>query len=228
MEGLAADPDEPDAPPPIIRLTPEPAPPAKPAAVAEEPSQKKAAAGPAAQKAPSKPKRSVADLKPGALDASTAPDRIEEAKTLDACVAWFFRQIKTRFTTAIVFLKEGQELLPWKWDAEMRLQTETPLKVGLDVPSLFRVSARTLKPYHGFVVDSPEHVTFFRSIGLKKPPAHVTAVPIIANKHYQGLFLCIGRDTEVPLEALEFVEMCADKTIRQIESTQSIFGSKAA
>ena len=68
---------------------------------------------------------------------------------------------------------------------------------------------------------------FSRNWGFKKLPPHVTAVPMIINNRFEGLFLCVANEPNLPIEALEFVEKIADKTVRQLEAKENPFGVAA-
>lgn len=162
----------------------------------------------------------------GPIDIATAPDQISGAATDDACLAWFFKQLRSRFNSGVALVYHKNSLSGWKWDASVT-PANPQFSVPFDGPSLFRISARTLRSYHGHVVDNPIHQAFFQAWGFAKPPLHVTAVPIIVGGAFHGLFVCFGGEP-LGVDALEFAERIADQTIMQMEKINGIFGTTAA
>ena len=51
---------------------------------------------------------------------------------------------------------------------------------------------------------------------------------MIIENRFEGLFICVANEPNLAIEALEFVEKCADKTVRQLQAKQNPFGSKGA
>jgi hypothetical protein len=159
------------------------------------------------------------------LDPANAPAQIEEATTPDACLTWCFRQLRARFATAVVFLfdQNQNQLQPWKWDNSAKADKVTALE--LNSPSLFRIATRTMRPYHGYVVDNPVHQAFFSAWGFKALPKHVTGIPIISNKTLRGFVLCIAADANPPADSLTHAEKSVDRAIRRMEQVPSPLGA---
>ncbi len=183
---------------------------------------------PAPKPATQEPKKASQPLAGvGPIDIGVAPDMIDGADTQEACVAWFFRQMRTRYTTGVMLLQNGGALSVWKWESRLKVTGNLPM-ITFEAPSLFRVVARTLRPYHGFPVENPIHKEFFRAFGYGKMPAHVTAVPILVNSVFKGVFLCISNDAAMSVDVLDFVEMISDRTVTRLEKTQSPFGAASS
>jgi hypothetical protein len=153
----------------------------------------------------------------GPTDPNLAPAKLEDATDIDSTVAWAFRELKMHFSSCLLFGYNSNGLVAWKWEPSLR-PTARAGAISFDSPSLFRVVARTLRPYHGFVVDNPIHKKFFESWGMKTYPPHVTAVPVVIHGTLQGLFFCISNDKRRSVDSLQFAEMIADLTIQRLEA----------
>lgn len=163
----------------------------------------------------------------GPIDMAAGPDQIAVATTDEQCLAWFFKQLRSRFSTGVAMIYNKNYLSGWKWDSGLT-PTNPQLAIAFDGPSLFRITARTLRSYHGHVVDNPIHQAFFKAWGFTNPPAHITAVPIIVAGGFHGVFVCISNES-LGVDALEFAERIAGQTIMQMEKiNDGIFGSVAA
>lgn len=174
---------------------------------------------------PPEPTREI-NVTAGPIDIGTGPDQISSATSDDQCLAWFFKQLRSRFSTSLALIYHKNSLSGWKWDSSIK-PTQAQFNISFDGPSLFRIAARTLRSYHGHVVENPIHQAFFQAWGFAKPPVHVTAVPIIVSGAFHGLFVCIGNEP-LGVDALEFAERIADQTIVQMEKINGVFGSTAA
>lgn len=219
----SAPPPQPNPPPAPTQLKPIPRP------AAQEPTSE-------SPKESTQTRRSRLQLEPkaatpvygSAVDINGAPDQIEAARDQKAAVAWCFRQLKSRFSSVIVLVLNEEGLKPWKWESSIKPLTDPAQGISFESPSLFRVAARTLRPYHGFVVESPAHKVFFKAWGFAALPKHVTAIPVSVNGTLRGLFVCISNDQTHPLDVLEYAEMTVDKTVRQLGKTESPFTSTKA
>lgn len=168
---------------------------------------------------------SLGEIQSGPINIAQAPDQIEAATTEDACLAWFFKQVRTRYSSGIALLFSKNSLHTWKWDSTLTPKNPANV-VTFDTPSLFRIAARTMRSYHGYVVDNPAHQTFFQAWGMAKAPVHVTGAPILINSQFRGLFVCSANEP-MGQDALEFIEMVADKTVMQLEKVKGVLGKAA-
>jgi hypothetical protein len=168
----------------------------------------------------------TANANVGPVTLSQAPTDIESAKTDDECMAWFFRQARTRYGACLALIFSKNSLVPWKWESTIAVKNPNSV-VTFDSPSLFRITARTMRPYHGYVVENPMHQDFFASWGFGKLPVHVTGVPIIIGGTFRGMFVCTSSEP-MTNEALEYLERNADKAVVQMEKLGTTFSKKVA
>ena len=164
----------------------------------------------------------------GALNINEAPDSIDAATSQNSCITWFFRQMRTRYTTGVVLTYSQNRLTTWKWEFSLKHTGAEPPAVSFDAPSLFRIVARTMRPYHGYPVDNPVHKQFFSAWGYSKMPAHVTAIPIMVSGAFKGIFLCISNDMNQGTDVLEFIEMAADRAVARLEKVDNPFATSTA
>jgi hypothetical protein len=168
-------------------------------------------------------------LDSGGIEAGQGPERIDDANDVNHALAWCFRQLKTRFSCSLVLVHSTKGLQAWKWDASITPHSEWAKEISFEGPSLFRVAARTMRPYHGFVVENTIQKNFFKGWGFTDLPKHVTAIPISNNGVFKGLFLCIALDQAKSLEVLEFAEINVDRAIQRILKMDSpLSDTKAA
>lgn len=172
------------------------------------------------------PKQLPANIPAGPVNASQAPAQLEAATTDEACLAWLFKQIRSRYSPGLVLLYNKNSLQAWKWDSGLQPKS-AEARITFDTPSLFRIAARTMRSYHGYVVENPVHQEFFQNWGFSKPPVHVTGIPIVSNGQFHGLFLCSANEP-LGADALEFLEMTVGKTIMQMEKIDGLIASLKA
>lgn len=93
---------------------------------------------------------------------------------------------------AIVFQYIKNKVVPYEWTSTTAVQSRQNASVSLDEPSLFRIVQKTKMPYHGFLVNSPEHVQFFSNINDGHLPKCATALPLnIGGKDF-GILLAFS------------------------------------
>lgn len=93
--------------------------------------------------------------------------------------------------------------------------------VELGFPTFFRIVARTLMPYHGYLVDSPAHREFFEALGFKDIPKCVCAVPIKVEGAMLGTLVAVGDETHQNPESLKLVETEAEALATKLIPTWS-------
>lgn len=183
----AMTPPTPTAPPPVAaRATP----PAPPAAVA--------------------PPRPAPTFTPATLP--PAPAQLEAAQNESQAFAWAFLQLKSLYSHVMALRTDQQVAHPWLWSSQWSNPEHPIVRANsLEQPSLFRIAARTRRPYHGFVVANDLHKEFFSNWGFSTLPACATAVPILVNNELWGLLLAIGDAKAESADALSAVESIAGK-----------------
>ncbi|MGA2871502.1 MAG: hypothetical protein ABSF34_20360, partial [Verrucomicrobiota bacterium] len=200
---------------------PEASPPAIPGPNKHKPTP----ATPTATTAPIAPP-SLGEFTAGPINIASAPDQIEAAANEDACLAWFFKQVRSRYSACIALLYNKNSLQTWKWDSSLTPKNNGTI-VTFDTPSLFRIAARTMRSYHGYVVDNPTHQSFFQSWGMARAPVHVTGVPIVVGGTFRGLFVCTANEPQ-GADTLEFLERMADVTVMRLEKVKGILSTAKA
>ena len=106
-------------------------------------------------------------------------------------------------------------VLPYRWGVDLKLDRERA-QVNLGYPSLFRIVAKTLQPYHGYIVDSPLHREFFMHLGQTELPKTVTCVPIIIDTKLWGMTLAFGGAAAQKGECLHAIERVTAKLIEKL------------
>lgn len=112
---------------------------------------------------------------------------------LDEFTQRIFKEMKNHYLKSMLFKKQGNALTPWKWDSEFQpqdAQIENPISLG--APSPFRIASRTLKPYHGFLVQNEISEKFFEDWNSSQVPDHLTLHPILDGDQMIGILLGIA------------------------------------
>ncbi len=98
--------------------------------------------------------------------------------TPDDIIRPIFEKMKSHFERSMVLLYEGSKLRPYQWDSEWPLVRTMDSGIDIQSPSLFRIVAETVGPYHGYVRPAESHEIFFKKWNSGKYPEHITAVPL--------------------------------------------------
>lgn len=130
-----------------------------------------------------------------------------------------FAKLKEAYDCALIMRCHNNTVSPYKWDSSLKLTDE--MSVSLDQPSLFRIAAKTVRPYHGYVVDSPAHRDFFTQMGFKTLPECVTAVPIVIDKSLAGMLVAVGPGDAQNMETLAQAEKLAKELSAVLEQSWS-------
>lgn len=107
-----------------------------------------------------------------------------------------------------------QGVLPQIWSDNVIVSAQKN-PVSLAQPSMFNVVAKTLKPYHGYVVPNEINDQFFAVWNESSVPDHITIVPIVIKKILCGFLMGIGPKTAYNKNSLKLSEKITD----QIRST---------
>lgn len=137
----------------------------------------------------------------------------------DPQIARAFSSLDEAYAGVILFKCEGTEAVPYKWKSSINLSAEGRRPVSLATPSLFRIVAKTQLPYHGYIVDSPTHRTFFSSLGLEDLPEAVIAVPLVNDNRLLGIIMAYGDETLKEPQHLETVQQAAEYLTEALHSS---------
>lgn len=162
------------------------------------------------------PKMSPPPAPPVAKPAAVAaPSGDIESQEIDLA----FRQLKEHFISSMILKADGNFISLYKWSPEFDLASVSDkCKIDLSGPSLFRIVSKTKLPYHGYVVDSPVHRDFFKSIGFDDLPASVTAVPIKIEDGLWGMLVSIGTEAAQRAKTLQVAETTVEKLTASLSS----------
>lgn len=103
------------------------------------------------------------------------------------------------------------------WDHRLKVSPSHPsLNMNLSYPTFLRIVAKTMMPYHGYLMDSSAHRDFFQALGFDGLPSCVTAVPIKDDGNLWGIVVAIGNEENQKMDSLSFVQEHTDKLIAAI------------
>jgi hypothetical protein len=123
-----------------------------------------------------------------------------------------FKEMQGQFIKSMLFRKEGNALIPWKWDSKFQPAAQAqdnPLSLGQ--PSPFRIVAKTLKPYHGYISPCDIAEKFFEDWNSSQIPDHLTVVPIIIEEEMVGALLGIAEKSVNQKASLHLTERLASE-----------------
>ncbi len=89
------------------------------------------------------------------------------------------------------------------------------VQLTLETPSIFRIVAKTLKPYHGHIIVNDINEKFFEDAAGGILPSHVTMTPIIVENKLLGMLMGIGEKSSYSKSILALQE----KTTKELVET---------
>ncbi|MCX7979255.1 MAG: GAF domain-containing protein, partial [Bdellovibrionaceae bacterium] len=132
-----------------------------------------------------------------------------------------FTALRTHFTRSYLLASDNDEgkFLPIQWEGGATPNTVSP--IPLERPSIFRIVAKTHKPYHGYIVPNDINEKFFDDWNNSQIPDHVTIVPILMRDQLLGVLVSIGEKSAFTSASLKFAEKCASQLAQEITSLYS-------
>lgn len=153
----------------------------------------------------------------GPISLSEAPPDINPTLKEREIVSWLFNQIQPFFEMIWwVTLQEDRAVVKWWYPAKKFDPNQ--LKVDTHTPSFFRIVKKTKLPYHGHIVDSVSHQTFFAAFGDGNLPAHVTALPIILQSEFKEILIGSSNQKQQDPQMLVKVEKILEKALQTLEA----------
>jgi hypothetical protein len=131
-----------------------------------------------------------------------------------------FSEMNSHFKKTMILVKSGDQVKPWKWDANFNPSTPSITSVTLLQPSPFRVVYRTHKAYHGFVVSNDLCQKFFAQWNSSEIPEHMTIAPVLIDDHVVGMLLGIGDKSADTKASLGVAEKLASTISQQINGAK--------
>ena len=100
------------------------------------------------------------------------------------------------------------------WDHRLKASPSHPsMNMNLSYPTFLRIVAKTMMPYHGYLMESSAHRDFFQALGFEGLPSCVTAIPIKNDGNLWGVVVAIGNEENQKMDSLSFVQEHTDKLI---------------
>lgn len=151
-------------------------------------------------------------VKPTLISAATANEASE--------IANGFERLRGSYQSSLIMRCVDGTARPYKWDSTLPINAnDEKFTVNLNFPSFFRIVAKTMHPYHGYVIDSPVHKQFFANLHFENPPACVTAIPLKQGDNLWGLLVAFGGQTTQTTDALNEALGVAEKLTTVMSAT---------
>lgn len=142
--------------------------------------------------------------KPTLISAATANEESEIANA--------FERLRGSYQSSLIMRCADGAARPYKWDSTLPIvANDEKFTVNLNYPSFFRIVAKTMHPYHGYVIESPVHKQFFANLNFENPPACVTAIPLRTGDNLWGLLVAFGGQPAQTTDALNEALGVAEK-----------------
>ena len=130
----------------------------------------------------------------------------------EAAFTTAFTEMQMFFDQSMYLKWDGQNFLPHKWNQGWKPVDGAEQKtIQIDVPSLFRIVVRTHHSYHGKIMPTPVHESFFKSWGMVGVPDMATVIPIHVQGALHGILLSVGPESSVEARVLEHAEKVAGR-----------------
>lgn len=130
--------------------------------------------------------------KPTEFATAAAPSvRIDKSK--NELLMKILEQMKTHYQKSMILKADDSNVTPWLWDSGFQTPAASSgHQISLDSASPFRIVARTLMPYHGYVVEGETQEKFFDSWNQSQIPDFLSIVPVIVDDKLVGMLLGIA------------------------------------
>ena len=153
----------------------------------------------------------------GAISLSEAPPDINPSLKEREIISWLFNQIQPYFEMIWwMTLEDDKAVVKW-WYPNKKFDP-SQLKVDTHTPSFFRIVKKTKLPYHGHIVDSTCHQTFFSAFGDGSLPAHVTALPIVLQSQFKEILVGSSNQKQQDPQMLVKVEKILEKALQALDA----------
>jgi hypothetical protein len=134
----------------------------------------------------------------------------------DAACASVFKTLNAKYNNTFIVKCTETEAQLYKWDSGLNPSDDALRTISLSQPTFFRIVAKTLLPYHGYLIDSPVHRQFFSNLGLEEIPPCITAVPLKLNGSLWGILVAMGGKELQNLETLQETESVCAQLIKTV------------
>lgn len=185
-------------------------------AVAEQPVMPAPTAMPASVPTPTPTTASVAAK-------ATSPSTSETPVSLEKpdWISDLFDTLASSYDKSMILIKENGKLKPWSWSSGFSNANSAQCEYDLNSRNPFRITERTLKPYHGKGLANKEMDLFFKDWNGSQSPGCLTISPIILNDQFLGVLLNVGTETSNNAFALKTSEDVARVFSQKITNSQN-------
>ncbi len=125
-----------------------------------------------------------------------------------------FEILKSIYEHAFIMQCSDEQATLFEWDSDLHPSNKDQACIKLSTPSFVRIVTKTLRPYHGYLIDSPAHHELFSSLGIQKIPECVTAVPLKIDERLWGILIATGGKSLQNLDYLRQVELLGQQLIK--------------
>ncbi len=139
----------------------------------------------------------------------------------DSWTEKLFSSIGENYQKAMILLKSGDQVKPWKWDQNFNPSTPAVSSVSLLQPSPFRIVHRTHKPFHGYVIANDLNQKFFDQWNNSQIPELMTVAPVMVEDHVIGMLLAIGDKKADTKACLQSLELLAEGIAKEIKGSKA-------
>ena len=137
---------------------------------------------------------------------------LNEVEDEESAMVAAFTEMKMFFDQSMYLKWDGQSFLPCKWNEGWKpVPGAEQIPIQTNVPSLFRIVVRTQHSYHGKIMPTPVHESFFKSWGLVGLPDMATVIPIKVQGALHGILLSVGPESSVEARVLQHAEKVAGR-----------------
>jgi hypothetical protein len=143
------------------------------------------------------------------------------AEKLEPWAEKLFADIGAHYQKSMILLKSGDQVKPWKWNANFHPSTPAISSISLLQASPFRIVHRTHKPFHGYVIINEINEKFFAQWNNGKIPELLTITPILIEDHAIGMLLAIGDSSADTKPCLQMMETLAGNVAKQIQASKA-------
>lgn len=147
-----------------------------------------------------------------AKDSDTTKTNVSPNEEAEIQIA--FNALRKDYFAALLMKCKDGIAKPYKWDTSLTIKAgDQSTFVNLKGPSFLRIVQKTMHPYHGYIIESPVHEEFFRSLKLANPPASVTAIPLAFGDNLWGILIAFGTESTQGPHSLELAQKVAEKLV---------------
>lgn len=121
-------------------------------------------------------------------------------------------------------INANQAVMPQIWSDNVIVSAQKS-PISINQASMFNIVAKTLKPYHGYVVPNEVNDQFFAIWNESSIPDHVTLVPILIKNNLCGYLMGLGPKSAYNKNSLRLVEKLTEQIKMALEKSLAALAS---